>query len=94
MGRKSPWYHPNCAAAGAALYPLTRETPHFFNAELRAGFRHGLAGTFHHRFPLFGIASTFLPFCAFPIITEILLKYRPAMLKSQTVIIKLNSKIQ
>lgn len=37
MGRKSPWYHPNCAPKDAALGPLTRETPRLFAAELRAG---------------------------------------------------------
>ncbi len=54
MGRKNPWYHPNCADSGAALLPVTRETPRLFDAGLGAGFGTASAGTSHHRFPLFG----------------------------------------
>ena len=60
MGRKNPWYHPNCAASSASLLPVTRETPHLFEAGLGAGSGTASVGTSHRRFPLFDGLARFL----------------------------------
>ena len=51
MGRKNPWYHPNCADRRRST-PLTRETPRLIAAGLGAGLHlpHP-AGPFQPGFP-------------------------------------------